>query len=48
MKKPINFQAPIAEPVQNSEKGSNFPISPTTSDIKSINVISKTFQIDKQ
>lgn len=47
-KKPINFQAPIAEPIQPSEAGSsNFPTSPTPSDFKSINIISKVFTIDK-
>lgn len=45
---PINFQAPIAEPIQNSEVRSSFPTSPTPSDFKSINVISKDFEINKQ
>ena len=48
-KKPINFQAPIAEPIQQSEaESSNFPTSPTPSDFKSVNVISKSFKIDKE
>lgn len=39
----INFQAPIAEPIQKSEVGSSFPTSPTPPDFKCVNVISNFF-----
>ncbi|KAG5374115.1 hypothetical protein IGI04_042561 [Brassica rapa subsp. trilocularis] len=40
---PIRFKAPIAEPDQDA-----YPTSPTPSDFRSINVITKKYEIDKQ